>query len=96
MMQSNPTHTMSSIHTPHASRGSVSPARVVALAALLACQNADDTLDDVLTQACKGRVSDPRDRALAMELVYGVLRRQETLDWRLERFLKKQIGRAHV
>ncbi len=34
-----------------------------------------------------------RDRAFAMELVYGVLRRQETLDWRLEPALKKPLLR---
>ena len=36
---------------------------------------------------------DGRDRAFAMELVYGVLRRQETLDWRLEPALKKPLPR---
>lgn len=36
---------------------------------------------------------DGRDRAFAMELVYGVLRRQETLDWRLEPALKKPLAR---
>ena len=87
---------MSSIHAPHVSTGAVSPARVVALAALLSCQTAEETLDEVLNQACKARVSDPRDRSLAMELVYGVLRRQETLDWRLERFLKKPLPRHPV
>ena len=36
---------------------------------------------------------DGRDRAFAMELVYGVLRRQETIDWRLEPALKKPLLR---
>ena len=36
---------------------------------------------------------DGRDRAFAMELVYGVLRRQETIDWRLEPALKKPLPR---
>ena len=36
---------------------------------------------------------DSRDRAFAMELVYGVLRRQETIDWRLEPALKKPLPR---
>ena len=36
---------------------------------------------------------DGRDRAFAMELVYGVLRRQETLDWRLGPALKKPLPR---
>lgn len=41
-------------------------------------------------------VADPRDRALAMELVYGVLRRQETLDWRLKPVLQKPLARLPV
>ena len=36
-------------------------------------------------------VSDPRDRSLIMELVYGVLRRQEPLDWRLNAVLTKPL-----
>ena len=41
-------------------------------------------------------LSDPRDRALARELVYGVLRRQVTVDWRLEPLLKKPLPRLPV
>ena len=41
-------------------------------------------------------LSDPRDRALARELFYGVLRRQETIDWRLEPLLKKPLPRLPV
>ena len=87
---------MSSIQAHHVSTSGVSPARVVALSALLSCQTAEDTVDEVLNLACEARVSDPRDRALAMELVYGVLRRQETLDWRLELLLKKPLPRHPV
>ena len=53
--------------------------RSVVLSILLASQRGDRALDEVLDQRVKS-VSDQRDRALIMELVYGVLRRQETLD----------------
>jgi 16S rRNA (cytosine967-C5)-methyltransferase len=78
------------------SQGSVSPARVAALSVLLACHNRDEPVDELLEQACKARVTDPRDRALAMELVYGVLRRQETIDWQLAPLLKKPLARLSV
>ncbi len=35
---------------------------------------------------------DKRDRAFLMELVYGVVRYRDTLDWILNRFLKKPSG----
>lgn len=35
---------------------------------------------------------DDRDRAFLMELVYGVVRFRDTLDWALKRFLKKPSG----
>lgn len=64
--------------------------RSIALSILLASQRHDRALDEVLDQRVKS-VSDPRDRALIMELVYGVLRRQETLDWRLNAVLTKPL-----
>jgi len=73
-----------------------SPARAVALAVLLACRLGDKTLDDELEkQAVDGKL-DVRDRSLAMELVYGTLRRQETIDWRLEPVLKRPLPRLPV
>lgn len=66
--------------------------RSVALSVLLASQRGDRALDEVLDQRVRS-VSDPRDRALIMELVYGVLRRQETLDWRLSAVLTKPLHR---
>ncbi|HSA62625.1 MAG TPA: 16S rRNA (cytosine(967)-C(5))-methyltransferase RsmB [Nitrospiraceae bacterium] len=83
---------MSSIGTRHITSRAVSPARFAALSVLLSCHTAGD-IDDLLHQACEASVSDPRDRALAMELVYGVLRRQETIDWRLGPLLKKPVPR---
>lgn len=66
--------------------------RSVVLSILLASQRGDRALDEVLDQRVRS-VSDQRDRALIMELVYGVLRRQETLDWRLGAVLTKPLHR---
>jgi 16S rRNA (cytosine967-C5)-methyltransferase len=66
--------------------------RSVVLSILLASQRQDRALDEVMDQRVKS-VSDPRDRSLIMELVYGVLRRQETLDWRLGSVLTKPLHR---
>jgi 16S rRNA (cytosine967-C5)-methyltransferase len=52
-----------------------------------------DPLDEVCNRLWDRQAMDGRDRAFAMELVYGVLRRQETLDWRLEPALKKPLPR---
>lgn len=66
--------------------------RSIALSILLASQRGDRAFDEVLDQRVRS-VSDQRDRALIMELVYGVLRRQETLDWRLGAVLTKPLHR---
>jgi 16S rRNA (cytosine967-C5)-methyltransferase len=66
--------------------------RSTVLSILLASQRTDRALDEVMDQRVKS-VSDPRDRSLIMELVYGVLRRQETLDWRLSAVLTKPLHR---
>ncbi|HEX7766034.1 MAG TPA: 16S rRNA (cytosine(967)-C(5))-methyltransferase RsmB [Nitrospira sp.] len=80
--------------SPSVSMQSPSPsARARALAALLTQQKSDDPLDEVFNRLWERQAMDGRDRAFAMELVYGVLRRQETLDWRLEPALKKPLPR---
>lgn len=66
--------------------------RSVALSILLASRRNERALDEVLDERVRS-VSDPRDRALIMELVYGVLRRQEALDWRLSAVLTKPLHR---
>ena len=48
-----------------------------------------DVLDDLFESL------DKRDRAFLMELVYGVVRFRDTLDWALEDFLKKPSGLGH-
>ena len=50
---------------------------------------ADDTFDAAIKDA---GLSDP-DRALAFELVYGVLRRAVTLDWQLDQISRKPMPR---
>ena len=67
--------------------------RARALAALVTQQKSGDPLDDVLHRLWDRQEMDARDRGFAMEIVYGVLRRQETLDWRLEPALKKPLPR---
>ena len=66
--------------------------RSVALSILLACQRTDDALDELIEQQATP-VPQPRDRSLVMELVYGTLRRQETIDWRLGAVLSKPLHR---
>lgn len=68
-------------------------ARALALAALLTQQKSGDPLDEVCNRVWARQAMDGRDRAFAMELAYGVLRRQETLDWRLEPALQKPLLR---
>lgn len=70
-----------------------SPPRAVALSVLLSCQAGDGAPDELLEQIYRRARYDVRDRALAMELVYGVLRRQERLEWRLAPILTKPIHR---
>jgi 16S rRNA (cytosine967-C5)-methyltransferase len=73
-----------------------SPARTAALSILLSCHSGDRVIDELLDEKFTRVASDPRDRSLAMELVSGVLRRQETLDWRLKPVLKKPVAKLPV
>lgn len=70
-----------------------SPARTAALTVLLALQSDQTTVDDVLDKKAAELRLDARDRALAMGLVYGVLRRLEFIDWRLALVLNKPLSR---
>lgn len=67
--------------------------RAAALAVLLACQSQDKTLDDEMERRATDFRLDSRDRSLAMELAYGVLRRLEFIDWRLAPVLQKPLLR---
>lgn len=70
-----------------------SPARAAALAVLLACQSQDKALDEEMEKSAADYILDARDRGLAMELAYGVLRRLEFIDWRLAPVLQKPLPR---
>lgn len=50
-------------------------------------------LDELIEEHTRQVTLDQRDRALVMELVYGVSRRQETIDWRLGAVLTKPLLR---
>ncbi|MDP3091499.1 MAG: 16S rRNA (cytosine(967)-C(5))-methyltransferase RsmB [Nitrospira sp.] len=78
---------------PVSMQSASSSARARALVALLTQSKSGDPLDEVCNRLWDRQAMDGRDRAFAMELVYGVLRRQETLDWRLEPALKKPLPR---
>jgi 16S rRNA (cytosine967-C5)-methyltransferase len=49
--------------------------------------------DDVFDAAIKDVVLSEADRALAFELIYGVLRHAVTLDWRLDHLSRKPMAR---
>lgn len=59
-------------------------ARSIALAVLVKSARSDDPIDELLERACTPISHDARERALTVELVYGVLRHQGTIDWRLD------------
>ena len=69
--------------------------RSVALRILLASQRTDRPLDELIDQQAAS-ITHSRDRSLVMELVYGILRRQEQIDWRLDAVLSKPIHRLPV
>ncbi|MDF0645607.1 MAG: 16S rRNA (cytosine(967)-C(5))-methyltransferase RsmB [Nitrospira sp.] len=66
-------------------------ARSTALAVLVESTQSDDPVDGILERACAPIGHDARERALTVELVYGVLRHQGTIDWRLEPVLDKSM-----
>lgn len=69
--------------------------RSVALRILLASQRTDRPLDELIDQQATS-ITQSRDRSLVMELVYGVLRRQEPIDWRLDAVLSKPLHKLPV
>lgn len=65
----------------------MSPVRQLVLEALAEVSARGARPRDILDRLSEGL--DRRDRAFLMEILYGVLRRRDTLDWVLRRFLKK-------
>src|SRR5690606_34986061 len=71
----------------------VAVARQAALAALLGCERGL-AVDEALRRAlARHDPVDPRDRALATELVYGVIRRRLSVDFALDAVATRPVGR---
>lgn len=71
--------------------GSPSPARMAALQALWEIDAKGAYANVALDRVLSRRELSPEDKDLATELVYGTVRRQGTLDWVLQLFLKKPL-----
>ena len=71
-------------------------ARAIALSLLVESANSEEGVDVLLDRALARCSFDSRERALTMELTYGVLRRLATIDWRLEPVLDKPLLRLPV
>ena len=70
--------------------------RSVALSVLVDSFKSDEGIDILLDRALTRTALDSRDRGLATELTYGVLRRLATIDWRLAPVLDKPLLRLPV
>ncbi len=72
------------------------PARSFAWSVLQRIYRSQDFADDVFEEMAKESILSNQDRALAFELVYGVLRHAITLDWRLNHLARKPVERLPV
>ena len=68
-------------------------ARAIALSLLVESDKSEEGVDVLLDRALARCSFDGRERALTVELTYGVLRRRATIDWRLEPVLDKPLPR---
>ena len=80
-------------HTPSPPK---SAPRKVALAILQKIERHRQFADDALDQLIENASPTPSDRRLIFELVYGVLRYRETLDWRLNLVADRPMARVPV
>lgn len=71
-------------------------ARAIALSLLVESDTSEEGVDVLLERALAPCSFDSRERALTVELTYGVLRRRATIDWRLEPVLDKPLLRLPV
>ncbi|GJL60350.1 MAG: ribosomal RNA small subunit methyltransferase B [Nitrospirales bacterium] len=83
----------SSVKPPVSSTGPSWSARKIAGAALQTIERTRSFSDDVFDHITKDLVVSARDRHLAFELLYGVLRHYLTLDWRLDQVSRKPMIR---
>jgi 16S rRNA (cytosine967-C5)-methyltransferase len=82
--------------TPRAGRSTEQPAaRALALHTLLTLEQRGGFADDLL-HAMLDREVPSRERALTVELVYGVLRHRSFLDWRLQHVADRPLHRLPV
>lgn len=84
-----------SAHGPSAAPAHAT-ARSAALSVLETIERDGCTLDDAMHRvraSMPQALSDPRDRALFMELVHGVLRHRLRLDWRLDQVANRPMDR---
>lgn len=78
---------------PSASPKGQESARSLAVAVLETVEREHGNADEAMTRATAGKSLAPRERALLMELVYGVLRHQLNLDWRLDAVSDRKMDR---
>ncbi|MDZ4734450.1 MAG: 16S rRNA (cytosine(967)-C(5))-methyltransferase RsmB [Nitrospirota bacterium] len=71
-------------------------ARSIALSLLVESVKSEEGVDVLLDRALARCSFDSRERALTVELTYGVLRRLATIDWRLEPVLEKPLPRLPI
>ena len=71
-------------------------ARAIALSLLVESVKSEEGVDVLLDRVLARCSFDSRERALTVELTYGVLRRLATIDWRLEPVLKKPLPRLPI
>ena len=70
-----------------------SGARFLAFRILQDIERTGALADETINRALAKVHIDPRDRALTVELVYGVLRHRGTLDWRLDHVSDRPMER---
>ena len=88
--ESKPLSSQHSVLSPSKRRGG---ARAVAQAVLVELERAGGMADDLLDDRLDRCGLDARDRGLSIELTYGVLRHQATLDWRLDQVADQAVRR---
>jgi 16S rRNA (cytosine967-C5)-methyltransferase len=71
-------------------------ARAIALSLLVESLDSEDGVDVLLERSLAQCSFDSRERALTVELTYGVLRHLATIDWRLDPVLDKPLLRLPV
>ncbi|RMH07164.1 MAG: 16S rRNA (cytosine(967)-C(5))-methyltransferase RsmB [Nitrospirae bacterium] len=81
------------ISSSDTSRASICSARRVALRVLILIEQRLCFADEAFDRVTRHSPLSPCDSALAFELIYGVLRHRETLDWRLDQVSHRPVHR---